>query len=72
MFKRNKIDELEDRIAELSKTCKKHNEQLKTHEEMLIHAAKILRAMDKTMGPVYAHYVEEVGKKRQEPKNMYG
>ena len=75
MLEKKKIKELKDKIEELEKVCDKHKQQLKTHEEMLIKASKIINAMDKTMAPIYEHYVSYIKdiqtKKEDSIKDMY-
>jgi len=72
MFKNKRIKELEDRIEELTEQYKQQEKRIKTHEQMLIHAAKILRAMDETMGPIYAQYTQQIENKEEDIKNIYG
>ena len=72
MLEKNKIGKLEQKIEELEKLCDKHKSQLKTHEQLLIKATRIIKAMDETMGPVYDYYRKEIDKKQEEIKNMYG
>lgn len=75
MFKEKKIGKLEHKIEELEKLCDEHKQKLKTHEEMLIKASKIINAMDKTMGPIYEHYISYIKdteiKKEEQLKDMY-
>jgi len=72
MLEKNKIGKLEQKIEELEKLCDEHKQKLKTHEELLIKATRIIKAMDKTMGPVYDYYMKEIDKKEEEIKSMYG
>ena len=67
------IKQLKEKVEELSKMCEIHKEQLITHEQMLIKAAKIIDAMDKTMGPVYSYYTKEMEKEKLErDSKIYG
>ena len=75
MLKDRKIGKLEKKIERLEKSCKEYEQQLTVHENLIIKTSRIIKKMDKTMGPICQYYIDQLNKdeknKLEEIKDMY-